>query len=66
MSLTTQFGARATFYVSRNELKFSEEKQERYVLSRVHEFSSKPKIVELRGAISGTVALDPVSYQAHF
>jgi hypothetical protein len=55
-----------SFYVSRNELKFSEEKQERYVLSRVHEFSSKPKIVELRGAISGTVALDPVSYQAHF
>ena len=63
---TTAFGAVAPFYVSRNELKFSEEKQEQFVLSRVHEFRSHPKIFELRGAIRNNVLLDPVSFEAHF
>jgi hypothetical protein len=63
---TTAFGAVAPFYVSRNELKFSEEKQEQFILSRVHEFRSHPKIFELRGAIRNNVLLDPVSFEAHF
>jgi Domain of unknown function (DUF3883) len=63
---TTHFGALAPFYVSPNELKFSQEKKDHYVLARVHEFRSQPKIFELRGAISGNVILNPASYQAHF
>src|SRR5690606_491390 len=48
---TTDFGAVTPFYVSRNEVAFSEERAEQFVLARVHEFRSAPKFFELKGAI---------------
>jgi hypothetical protein len=61
---TTAFGAATPFYVSRNEVAFSEEEREKFVLSRVHEFRQSPKIFELNGPIRGNVTLDPVSFIA--
>lgn len=61
---TTAFGAITPFYVSRNEKLFSEENHKQFVLARVHEFRSTPKFFELKGAISKTVRLDPVSFLA--
>ena len=45
---TTVFGAVTPFYVSRNELAFSEEKDDQFVLARVHEFRSAPKFFDER------------------
>jgi hypothetical protein len=63
---TTAFGAITPFYVSHNEVLFSEEMKDRFILARVHEFRSQPKIFELRGSIVSNVVLDPISYRAHF
>jgi hypothetical protein len=61
---TTDFGATTPFYVSRNEVAFSEEQSKQFVLARVHEFRSAPKFFELKGAIRKNVMLDPVSFVA--
>jgi hypothetical protein len=39
---TTAFGAATPFYVSRNEVAFSEERAKQFVLARVHEFRTAP------------------------
>jgi hypothetical protein len=61
---TTDFGATTPFYVTRNELAFSEERAGQFVLARVHEFRKSPKFFELEGAISKSVLLDAVSFVA--
>ena len=61
---TTAFGAATPFYVSRNEVAFSEERAKQFVLARVHEFRTAPKLFELKGAIRTNLRLDPVSYIA--
>jgi hypothetical protein len=61
---TTDFGAATPFYVSRNEVAFSEERSGQFVLARVHEFRSAPKFFELKGAIRKNVSLDAVSFIA--
>jgi hypothetical protein len=61
---TTDFGAATPFYVSRNEVAFSEEQSKQFVLARVHEFRSAPKFFELKGAIRKNVLLDAVSFIA--
>lgn len=61
---TTDFGAATPFYVSRNEVAFSEERSGQFVLARVHEFRSAPKFFELKGAIRKNVVLDAVSFIA--
>lgn len=61
---TTDFGATTPFYVSRNEVAFSEEQSKQFVLARVHEFRSAPKFFELKGAIRKNVVLDAVSFVA--
>ena len=61
---TTAFGAATPFYVTRNELAFSEEEIDRFVLARVHEFRQSPKIFELKGPIRGGVTLHAVAYVA--
>ncbi len=60
---TTNFGATTPFYVSRNEVAFSDG-QEQFVLARVHEFSAAAKFFELKGALRKNVLLDPVSFIA--
>lgn len=61
---TTAFGAATPFYISRNEVAFSESQPDSFTLARVHEFRQSPKIFELRGAIRRHVTLDPVSFIA--
>jgi hypothetical protein len=62
---TTSFGAATPFYVSRNEVAFSEAADAQFVLARVHEFRSEPKFFELKGALRKNVRLDPVSFLAN-
>lgn len=61
---TTSFGDQAPFYVSRNEVAFSEFQPEQFHLYRVFEFRQKPKLFDLPGVISNHCNLDPVSYLA--
>lgn len=61
---TTDFGAATPFYVSRNEVAFSEERSAQFVLARLHEFRSEPKFFELKGSIRKNVLLDAVSFVA--
>jgi hypothetical protein len=61
---TTDFGAATPFYVSRNEVAFSDERSGQFILARVHEFRSAPKFFELKGAIRNNVVLDAVSFIA--
>jgi hypothetical protein len=59
---TTAFGILTPFYVSRNELQFSNDHSSQYFLARVHEFRSAPRFFELNGAIEKNVELQPVSF----
>jgi hypothetical protein len=52
------------YLVSRNEVAFSEERDDQFVLARVHEFRRSPKFFELKGAIRKNVLLDSVSFVA--
>lgn len=61
---TTAFGPATPFYISRNEVAFSEDQPDNFTLARVHEFRQSPKIFELRGAIRRHVTLDAVSFIA--
>ena len=61
---TTAFGALTPFFVSSNEVRFSEERNSEFVLARVHEFRSAPKFFELRGSMEKNLRLDPVSFLA--
>jgi hypothetical protein len=61
---TTAFGPLTPFYISRNELSFSQERAAQFVLSRVHEFRSAPKVFELKGSMKKNLQLEPMTYQA--
>jgi hypothetical protein len=61
---TTAFGAATPFYLSRNEIAFSEARDSQFVLARVHEFRIAPKFFELKGSVRKNLRLDPVSYIA--
>lgn len=61
---TTAFGALTPFFVSRNELAFSEHARDQYALYRVFTFRRQPRFFELNGAVAENCQLDPVSYRA--
>lgn len=61
---TTSFGEQTPFYVSRNEVRFSEYQPEQYHLYRLFGFRQKPRLFDLPGVISRHCELDPVSYLA--
>lgn len=61
---TTSFGDQTPFYVSRNEIAFSEFQADQFHLYRVFEFRRKPQLFDLPGVISSHCNLDPVSYLA--
>jgi Domain of unknown function (DUF3883) len=63
---TTSFGITTPFYLTRNELEFSEEEKDRFRLYRVFQFRSSPRVFDVKGAIRGQFQLDPVTYQARF
>jgi hypothetical protein len=61
---TTAFGATAPFYISRNEVDFSEEQDSQFVLARVHEFRNAPKFFELKGSLRKCLSLAAVTFLA--
>jgi Domain of unknown function (DUF3883) len=55
---TTNQEIATLFYVTQNELEFSRHKGEQFYLYRVYDFSAKPQISALRGALDGHLALE--------
>ena len=63
---TTNGWDRTPFYISRNELRVSEEQRETWRLFRLWDFSRLPKAFELRPPLEAHVSLVAVAYQASF
>jgi len=63
---TTNSGKFQPFLISANEVAFSAECAESYSLYRLFEFSHKPALYELRGAVDSYVHLSPSLYRASF
>ena len=61
---TTNLGARAPFYVTRNEVRRSAELAPTYRLYRVFEFSREPKVFVVPGAVESGFSLAPLVYSA--
>jgi hypothetical protein len=61
---TTGLGKYFPFLVTENELRCSEDLTERFQLYRVFDFSRRPMVYVLTGALSRTCQLDPVQYRA--
>lgn len=59
---TTAFAKETPFYVSRNEISFSEDFHEHFHLYRLFEFRKSPKLFSLPGAIGNNCHMDPVSF----
>ena len=63
---TTAFGKEMPFFVTRNELDFSKDAKDHFVLCRLFEFRQAPRLFALNGALDQHCALDPVTYRASF
>lgn len=61
---TTNFGPRAPFHVTKNEVAKSEDLADTYRLYRVFEFARGPRLFIVPGAVSRHFALDPLDYLA--
>jgi hypothetical protein len=61
---TTGLGKYFPFQVTANEVRCSEDVPERFRLYRVFDFSRKPRVYVLSGALSKTCQLEPVQYRA--
>lgn len=61
---TTSYGKRTPFYVTRNELTCSVQRDEVYHLYRVFAFRKDPKLFGLQGRLDRCLDLDPVQYLA--
>jgi hypothetical protein len=61
---TTGQGKYFPFVVTENERKCSEDLDRRFCLYRVFDFARKPRVFELRGALSETCSLEAVQYRA--
>jgi len=61
---TTAYPKETPFFVSRNELSVSNQKEDAYYLYRVFRFRSYPQFFSLCGALDGCCVLDPVQYSA--
>lgn len=63
---TTAFGKETPFFVTRNELDFSKDAKDHFVLCRLFEFRQAPRLFALNGALDQHCALDPATYRASF
>lgn len=63
---TTNQGKYLPFYISNNEVAFSEENPENYSLYRVYDFRTKPRIFTLNGSVRENAILRTKQYQASF
>lgn len=63
---TTAFSKETPFFVTRNELDFSKDASDQFVLCRLFEFRHTPRLFALNGALDQHCVLDPVTYRASF
>jgi hypothetical protein len=63
---TTAWGKETPFYISRNEIEFSNVNSEQFHLFRVFSFRKVPQIFILSGAVEKNCLLDPISYVGRF
>lgn len=61
---TTSFGRRTPFYVSRNELACSVERESEYHLYRVFTFRRAPGLYWLKGRLDSQFSLNAIQYEA--
>jgi hypothetical protein len=61
---TTAYAAETPFFVTPNEVGFSQETSDHFHLYRLFSFRDKPQMFVLPGPISGNCLLDPVSFRA--
>lgn len=61
---TTKYGRDTPFYVTRNELRFSRDREDQYHLYRLFEFQRAPRLFSLQGALDQSFQLAPVQYMA--
>jgi hypothetical protein len=63
---TTNGWERTPFYISKNELEVSRDRQDEWCLVRLWNFSRKPGAFEIRPPLDRHVALTPTNYRAEF
>ena len=63
---TTSGGKYHPFYISDNELAYSQEKEAQYCLYRVYDFRKSARLFQLEGAVDRHVDLQAKSYMASF
>lgn len=61
---TTAFGDLTPFFITRNEVRFSEEERDHFHLYRLFAFRREPRMFQMRGAVEDFCRLDAVSYLA--
>jgi hypothetical protein len=61
---TTSFGKNTPFYISRNEVEFSDEAGSQFQLYWIFEFRRQPRMFALNGPLKNRCALDPLTYIA--
>ncbi|MEN8264699.1 MAG: DUF3883 domain-containing protein [Nitrospirota bacterium] len=63
---TTKYGKETPFYITRNELEFSNSNDDKYHLYRVFSFRKKPQLFTLRGNVGNHCSLKPTQFMATF
>ena len=63
---TTNGPAATPFWISENELRVSEERQDVFRLVRLYDFSRKPAAYRLKPPLTDHVRLNPAQYRAAF
>jgi hypothetical protein len=63
---TTVGSQTAPFYLTRNELSFSKERQKEFRIRRLYDFSKTPKMFEIAPPLDKFVHLEPLSFEASF
>lgn len=61
---TTAYGKQVPFFVSRNELIFSQQQSNAYHLYRVFDYGANARLYTLRGSLDSSCTLEPVQYSA--
>ncbi|RME04392.1 MAG: DUF3883 domain-containing protein [Bacteroidetes bacterium] len=61
---TTKYGRYSPFFVSANELRFSEEHAKYYHLHRIFQFRDDPRLFSLSGSVGKNFILSPTEYRA--
>ena len=61
---TTTFSETTPFYISKNEVSFSDTFCEQFHIYRVYDFRREPKMFPISGSVAMTCRLDPITFRA--